>query len=146
MLLNDIGKTAHQFWEDIPTYTPFIELGAFAIMPNHMHGILIVNRDEKDDVSSKTLQCNVSTRPPIEFDPNKMGEFMSQISPKSGSISRILGSYKGAVTKQAQKVHSGFGWQERFHDHIIRNEKSFLRIENYILTNPENWENDKFYG
>ncbi|MGB0929693.1 MAG: transposase [Chitinophagales bacterium] len=139
MLLNDIGKVAHQFWEDIPKYSPFIELGVFVVMPNHTHGILIIDKENNDWRDKEPML-------EIEYDPNNAKEFMSKISPKSGTISRILSSYKAAVTKQARKIHPDYGWQERFHEHIIRNEESFKRIENYILTNPENWEKDKFYG
>ena len=71
------------------------------------------------------------------------GQF--KISPKSGSVSTIIRSYKSVVTKNARKIHAYFGWQSRFHDHIIRNEKSFHTISQYIINNPENWNTDKFY-
>ena len=48
-------------------------------------------------------------------------------------------------TIDARNLNPEFDWQSRFHDHIIRNEKSFERIRNYILTNPQNWEKDKFH-
>jgi protein gp37 len=81
---------------------------------------------------SETLQCNVSTK-------------MSQISPKKGSLAIIIRSYKSVVTKYAREIDVDFGWQTRFHDHIIRHENSFHLISNYIRNNPVNWEEDKFY-
>lgn len=64
MVLNDIGCLAHNFWAAIPKHFPFVELGNFQIMPNHTHGILIINKaDFVDDTiidvdAVETLQCN----------------------------------------------------------------------------------------
>ena len=52
--------------------------------------------------------------------------------------------FKSAVTTFAVKNNIEFGWQERFHDHIIRNEESYQKIRNYIINNPSNWKTDKF--
>ena len=70
---------------------------------------------------------------------------MANISPKSGTISTILRSYKSVVTKNARFIHADFGWQPRFHDHIIRNAPEWERIQTYIENNPMNWKEDKFY-
>lgn len=151
MVLNDNGLFANNFWAQIPEHFPFIELGNFQIMPNHMHGILIMNKLFVDapkfhtsknlnnvhllhGINDDSLQCNASTN-----------DFLSKISPKSGTISTIIRSYKSIVTKNARTVNSDFGWQSRFHDHIIRNSESFEKIQNYIENNPANWTEDKFY-
>lgn len=60
------------------------------------------------------------------------------------TLSSIIGSYKSVVTKHAHKIHADFAWQSRFHDHIIRDNKSYERIQNYILNNPKKWEEDSF--
>ena len=145
MLLNEIGLLANNFWAEIPNHFPFVELGNFQIMPNHMHGILIVdalhcnvsNNDQNDSNQLNTLQCNVSTE-------NK-NEFLSKISPKSGSISTIIRSYKSVVSKNSRLINPEFKWQSLFHDHIIRNSESFGRIQNYLENNPINWKEDTFY-
>jgi putative transposase len=61
------------------------------------------------------------------------------------SVSSIIGGYKSAVTKHANRLGFEFGWQDRFHDHIIRNAESFENIQNYIATNPLKWKEDKFF-
>ena len=58
----------------------------------------------------------------------------------------MVGSYKSAVTKCCNENKLPFGWQSRFHDHIIRDNDEFHRIKNYIVSNPENWEQDKFFN
>jgi len=128
MQLNEIGQLAHNYWNDIPNHFPHVQLGNFVIMPDHMHGILIINK------SVETLQCNVST---------KSGKIknkkMSKISPKPGSIPTIIRSYKSEVTKKARKINSEFTWHSRFYDHIIRDKFSFNAIQQYIVNNPANW-------
>lgn len=61
---------------------------------------------------------------------------------KSGIIGVVVNQYKRIVTIHAKKIKGNFDWQPRFHDHIIRHAKSYETIQNYIATNPENWEND----
>ncbi len=68
---------------------------------------------------------------------------MSKISPKSGSISTIIRSYKSVTSKNARFIQPNFAWQPRFHDHIIRNPRAFENIQRYITNNPQNWERDK---
>ena len=85
-------------------------------------------------VAVETLQCNVSTVAKNQ---------MSAISPKTGSLSVAVRSFKSAVTRLAHKQGHEFGWQERFWDHIFRNEAELNRIRNYIRANPSNWEKDQ---
>jgi REP element-mobilizing transposase RayT len=70
---------------------------------------------------------------------------MSEISPKPGSLSVIIGSYKSAISKIVRKQLNPitFAWQSRFYDHIIRNENELNRIREYIMTNPAMWERDR---
>jgi putative transposase len=155
MHLNEIGKLADKFWSEIPKHFPFVELGNYIVMPNHVHGILIIDKTNViDDIDNavetlhcnvfihdeKTLRCNVSTANGIK------NEQMAKISPKRGTISTLLRSYKSVVTKNAHFIHADFAWQERFHDHIIRNSESFEKIQNYIENNVANWKEDKFYN
>jgi len=144
MHFNEIGVLANEFWAEIPNHFPFVALGNFQVMPNHVHGILINDKknivDDVIDVVVETLQCNVSTENAMK------NEQMAKISPKSGTISTIMRSYKSVVTKNAHYIHADFEWQERFHDHIIRDSESFERIQNYIENNVANWKDDKFYN
>ena len=134
MQFNEIGKLANKFWSEIPIHFPFVELVNYQVMPNHIHGILIINKKNIiDDTTDKVIEV-------------KRNEQMSKISPKSGTIPTILRSYKSVVTKNAHYIHADFEWQERFHDHIIRDTESFDRIQNYIENNVTNWKEDKFYN
>lgn len=142
MQLSEIGKLAEQFWHEIPNHFPMVELGNFVVMPNHVHGILIIDKtnDESFSESVETRQCLVSTIHSNTI----IGSSRFQNQGKN-TISSIVGSYKSIVTKISRQINPNFGWQSRFHDHIIRNSKSFENIQNYIEQNPLNWSNDKFH-
>ncbi|MCL6258049.1 transposase [Aquiflexum sp. TKW24L] len=148
MKLNTIGQLAEQFWMEIPNHFPFVELGNFVVMPNHVHGILIIDRGETPMEKTpivETPNLGVSTGPPPTPSPSPShGGKNDKWNP--GTIGVIINQYKRMVTIHARKIHADFGWQSRFHDHIIRNAQSFETIQSYIETNPLNWEKDKFYG
>ena len=135
--LSNIGVIADILWCEIKNHAKNIELGEFVVMPNHIHGILVLNNDGIVE-TLHAIETLHATSLPIK------NEFMSSISPKNNTISSIIRSYKSAVTKHCHRLGYDFKWQTRFYDHIIRNEKSFDKITNYIIHNPENWENDKF--
>jgi putative transposase len=183
MNLNQFGQYAAYFWSEIPNHFPNVDLGNFVVMPNHVHGVLMIHSylptdllmktdslESRDSsvimgtVSMETVTVTVETlhatslplplKPsnptnplkPSNEQPQFKNEKMSEISPKSGSISTIIRSYKSVVTKNIREINPNFQWQSRFHDHIIRNEKSFHTIQNYIEKNPLNWSEDKFYS
>ncbi len=133
---SEIGKIANECWYAIPEHFPFVILDEFCVMPNHIHGIIVINN--QNDNKCRDVACNVST------DNVTNSKKMSDIAPKPGSLSTIIRSYKSAVTKSVNENNYTFGWQSRFYEHIIRNEKSLNRIRNYIRNNPNNWYNDKF--
>lgn len=208
MILSGAGVLADVFWHEIKNHHKYVELDAFVVMPNHIHGILIINkpnekreeekndfgkedqgkeenedslyreedgdsiyREEdgdfrnldkegdsrnldkegdsrnldkegdsrnlyKDEDSSTVVACNDST----EF-----SQHMAAISPKKDSLPSILRSYKSAVTKHANRLGFEFGWQSKYHDHIIRDEAAYQRIAQYIENNPSKWKEDGFF-
>ena len=149
MQLSPIGEYAENFWMEIPKHFPFVELGNFVIMPNHTHGILIINNPNPVislhcNEINKSLHCNEINKS-LHCNDSTGNQYFSDISPKSGSISTIIRSYKSVVSKHARLLNPEFNWQPKFHDHVIRNSESFERIQNYIENNPSNWKEDKFY-
>lgn len=153
MQVSPVGAIAYVLWHEIKNHAKNVELGEFVVMPNHVHGILILNGnngianidggavgDGGDVVGGRDVACNVPTG--INHLKN---EQMAAISPKSNTVSSIIRSYKSAVTKYCNRLGLPFKWQSRYHDHIIRNDESFQRISEYIMNNPLNWREDKFY-
>jgi len=149
MTLSNIGVIADILWYEIKNHTKNIELGEFIVMPNHIHGILILNGNDDDiadddDINVETLHAT-SLQTSQQTSPQPKNEFMVSISPKPKSVSTIIRSYKSAITKHAYRLGYDFAWQTRFYDHIIRDDKSFVRISNYIINNPVNWNDDKLH-
>jgi len=135
--LSKIGQIAQQFWADIPDHCAYTDLDAYVVMPNHLHGIVIIN---KPNSSCRDVACKVSTfRGDTEF-----YRARSLMSPKAGSLGAIIRSYKAAVSQWCKRNnYSSFAWQPRFYDHIIRADESLDRIRDYIINNPAKWEDDK---
>jgi len=137
MVLSEIGKIADQYWLEIPKHFPFVILGAHVVMPNHMHGIVIIS---KEDDRTPDLAAELVETPKLGVSTGGKNEQWH-----SGTLGVIINQYKRYCTIQARKILPEFAWQSRFHDHIIRNSDRYTFIENYILNNPYSWTDDKFY-
>lgn len=117
MVLNEFGEIAKSRLLWLANQYPYALLHNFVVMPNHVHAI-------------------------IEIDSSKV----SDKSIKLKSLSSLIGAFK---TTSSKIIHESgflnFSWHRSFHDHIIRSDKSYLNISNYIDQNPEKWHSDKFY-
>lgn len=151
--LNDIGLIAEKYWADIRQHFNHVSLDAFVLMPNHIHGIVCIdempNVETLDATSQKTTEqalpeINKTLHARSLNNSNKNQHFQN-ISPKAYSLSVIIRSFKSAVSKECRKINPDFEWQPRFHDHIIRDARSFENIRNYIINNPVNWKEDNYY-
>jgi REP element-mobilizing transposase RayT len=145
MRLSAAGAIAHVLWDEIKNRTNYVELGEFVVMPNHLHGILIINKNGLDDQKDDSIGCrDVACNVPTTTNDGK-NEKMAAISPKAKTVSSLIRSYKSAVTKYCNRLGLDFAWQSRFYDHIIRNDESHQRIAHYIKNNPTNWKEDEWY-
>ncbi|GBD96102.1 hypothetical protein BMS3Abin06_00985 [bacterium BMS3Abin06] len=139
MNLSPIGKMAEKYWLEIPNHFPFVKLDVFVVMPNHIHGIIIIdkpNNEQNTDTDTVETQNLASLQQPKQTSKNKFG-------PQSKNLASIIRGFKIGVTKYVKNNKLEFGWQPRFYDHIIRNEKSYQTISEYIVNNPVKWETDK---
>ena len=165
MNLSKMGVIADVLWYEIKNHAKNIELGEFVVMPNHIHGIIVLNGNDKlnatggsddsgDSVDGSTdVSTDVETRHALSLqqqqqqqqptEPEKTIAQQRFQNQGKNTLSSIVGGYKSAVTKHANRLKLNFAWQSRFHDHIIRDEKSFRNISAYIVNNPENWNKDE---
>ena len=190
MELSEMGKTATIYWMEIPDHFPFVNLGAFVVMPNHIHGIVVIDKPQTvnapipDPVETPNL--GVSTNDvangvtndvangvtngvtndvangvtndvtnDVANDvangvTNDVANGVTNMNDKNndpwkpGTLGVIINQYKRKCTIESRKIDPEFAWQSRFHDHIIRDEKSYQNISQYIINNPANWDDDKF--
>ena len=155
--LSEIGKLVHQFWLEIPNKFPFVRLDEFVIMPNHVHGILVIDkpndgihdvdrrdgRDAINRVSTGKLKKPKKTINNVTESKNIGGITGNKNPMLHENLSRVIRWYKGRTTFESRKIHVDFGWQAGFHDHIIRSPIAHKRIRRYIRNNPKNWNCDR---
>lgn len=143
MKMSEIGKIAETCWENIPLHFPFVKLGEYVIMPNHVHGIIIIDKAD-DSINNTDTKHAVETQ---DFASLRSGNqnSLNQFGPQSRNLASIIRGFKIGVTKNARIIQPDFKWQPRFYDHIVRNRKSFNRISAYIRNNPVKWVTDKYY-
>jgi len=128
MILNEYGIIANNQLEWLEIQYPYIALHAYIVMPNHIHAVIEID----------SLKAN-----PIHK--NNMDQLDSE-NIKIKSLSQIMGAYKTTSSKLIHLAgYEVFAWHRSFHDHIIRDENSYLNIVNYIENNPSSWNKDKFY-
>jgi len=128
--LNQIGKIAFQNWVNILNHFSNILLDEYIIMPDHIHGLLVVKNNDKNTIND----CrNMPWHVPTEED--KFNKFSKSVS---DSISIVINHFKGSVKRQCNLMNYKFCWQPRFHDRIIRSEKEYFAIKQYIKDNPRN--------
>jgi REP element-mobilizing transposase RayT len=131
MRLNDAGRIAKQCWLAIPDHFPHAQLDAFVVMPNHVHGIIVI----------------VGARHHMDVGARHAVPLQEQFGrPVPGSIPTIIRSVKSATTKRINEIRNAPGtliWQRNYYEHIIRDEESLNRIREYILSNPLRWHLDR---
>jgi REP element-mobilizing transposase RayT len=108
-------------------------------MPNHIHGIIVINRFVGTSIAGA---LHATLLPPDDVT-HLLNKTMSIISPKSGSLPVVVRSYKSAVTKHAHVYDSNFSWQRGFYDNIICTTGQLKPIRKHVLENPQNWKGNE---
>jgi len=166
VVLSELGEIVQKYWLEIPEHFPYIKLDTFQVMPNHFHGIIIIDKSanqnnlvETPNVETpnvvETPNLGVSTDTDMDTDTEtKTPTPTSPESPKCGGkndrwhkgvLGVVINQYKRKCTIECRNINSNFGWQPRFYDNIIRDQESYDRISAYIINNPAKWKDDKFH-
>ena len=120
MALNRHGEIVNSVWKEIPLHYPRVKTDVFNIMPNHIHGILNIQRPGRADPRSA----------PTNQHP----------------LSEIVRAFKAYSTRKINELRQLQGakvWQRGYYEHVIRSEEEFSRIGEYILFNAAKWETDR---
>jgi len=137
MILNEFGKIAKNEWLKTAEIRKNIGILENIIMPNHIHGIISIN---DIDNGRGTVHRAPTYRAPTK---ERFGK------PTSNTIPTIVRGYKSTVTKQINMLrHTPDApvWQRNYYEHIIRDEKSYYQIAEYITNNPLKWLDDRYYA
>jgi REP-associated tyrosine transposase len=146
MRLTDAGVAAVECWQGIPDHFPQVQLDEFVVMPNHIHGIILLD----DFVGARHASPGFETQTQ-STDPQTRATHASPLrdsrpGPKPRSIGSILGAYKSAVTKRINTLRDNPGcpvWQRNYYEHVVRNETDLANIRQYIANNPLKWDLDE---
>ncbi|UCH11078.1 MAG: transposase [Fidelibacterota bacterium] len=126
--LSTFGRIVDEEWVNNATIRPYVELDNYVIMPNHIHGIVMI-------IAGRGTTRRAPTK-------ERFGK------PVSGSLPTIIRAFKSAATKQINRLRDTPGqrvWQRNYYEHIIRNDKDLNRIREYIASNPMKWQSDRYY-
>ncbi|MCL6098125.1 MAG: transposase [Bacteroidetes bacterium] len=130
VVLTNAGKIVDEEWNKTKLVRANVDLDYYVIMPNHIHGIIIIDHSVAAirGIAQNNTGANQRFAPTL----------------RSNSLGSIIGQFKSTVTKRIRK--SGmpdFKWQHNYYEHIIRNEKELYQIRKYIQLNPLKWEIEK---
>jgi putative transposase len=126
MVLNDLGKIADECWRAIPEHFPNVDLDTHVIMPNHAHGVIVINDDGRMGAIYRAHTTEQFGKPTV------------------GSLPTIVRTYKAAVTRIIGREHNATSiWQRNYHEHIIRSKREMDNIWRYIESNPAHWDDDQ---
>jgi putative transposase len=143
VVLSPAGKIVAEEWQHTPVLRPSVSLDEWQVMPNHLHGILVIENTDRPPVETarwavsrgavskpETFQRNVST---------------AKGGLRAGSLGSIVGQFKSVCTKRIWTAGArDFRWQTRFYDRIVRNQGELERIREYIHTNALRWACDRY--
>lgn len=130
IILSNIGRIVNNTWQEIPIHFPNATVDNYVIMPNHIHGIVNI------------LDTGVGARHASPL----RGKDPLGTSPRSLGV--IIGSFKSAATKrihQTEEYKKIQVWHRNYYEHVIRDERDYEKIVEYIITNPANWMDDPDY-
>jgi len=131
MILNEYGNIVDDCWCAIPEHFPNVELGGYMVMPNHVHGIIVIN--DRADTNVSARRGTIYRAPTEQFG-----------KPVIGSIPTIIRTFKSAVTRRIGRELNATGiWQRNYYEHVIRNHEDWDRIHRYIESNPSMWAEDE---
>ncbi|MBD2692812.1 transposase [Anabaena catenula] len=132
--LNELGNIVLNVWDSLPNKYSNIELDEFVIMPNHLHGIIIIT--DVEAIHELPLQESINVGKIQEL---SLRERRNMLLPK------VIGYFKMNSAKIINQKISSSGtslWQRNYYEHIIRNESELDRIREYIVNNPIKWTLD----
>ena len=142
--LNNLGELVKEEWLKSAEIRKEIKLGEFVIMPNHFHGIVIIDRN------AGTINLGANGRSPLQkiHHSSEIQSSKQPISMKPKSLSSLIAGFKSATTKKINMIREtpqNPVWQRNYYDNIIINDESLDKIREYVQNNPLSWENDQLH-
>jgi REP element-mobilizing transposase RayT len=154
MKVNELGRKVQAVWDDLPVHYPHVATDAFEVMPNHVHGVIVI----------RAGGCEAAGYPPahaVGFNPDhaerRAGLKPDHAERRAGlkpaptvqhGLSEIIRGFKTFSARRINEFRETSGatvWQRNYYDHIIRNDADYNRIAEYIANNPQRWAEDSLH-
>jgi len=130
--LNEVGRIVQTVWNGLPQFYEGVELDAFVVMPNHVHGVIVIHAG-----------VGAIHESPLLSKPFASARIVDR---RRMLLSKIIGRFKMVTAKQINALRETSGltvWQRNYYEHVVRDEVSLNRIRQYLADNPAQWEFDR---
>ena len=154
MHLSEAGRLAQAVWEDLPHHYPHVQIDVWVIMPNHMHGIVILTEAQATDddmpvgADPKT-DVGAISKTDVGASKTDVGAGLKPAptvpAPTRHGLSEIVRAFKTFSARRINALHNTVGtpfWQRNYYEHVIRNQSALDQIRQYIADNPARWSED----
>ncbi len=154
MVLNNAGLMIQRWWNELEKKFPGVRLDTFRVMPNHLHGILVIMGTGMDMVANFGIGledldiAGADAKEGIVMSRRKGGHAGPPLQPTLGDIiqwfkTMTTNEYIRRVRESGWPRFKGKLWQRDYFDHVVRNAESLDRIREYIRDNPLRWSLDR---
>lgn len=140
MRLNEAGSLVLRVWDDLPDHYAHVSLDAFVVMPNHVHGVIVLS-----DVAGCDGRAECEERVGLRPTPTSVHVSINARPSKVHALPEIMRAFKSFSARRINEHRNNAGgqvWQRNYYEHVIRNEQELNEIREYIVYNPQNWECD----
>jgi putative transposase len=149
-----LRRVAEALWQRIPRHFPHVQLDAWVVMPNHVHGVLVITRDvRRGEASQEALPpaeptADVGTGLSEEWVAGDASPLPQRpAGPPPGSLGAIVGNFKSVTARRINRLRRAPGmpvWQRNYYEHIVRDEPALNAVRQYIVDNPARWAWDTY--
>jgi REP element-mobilizing transposase RayT len=147
-------SVAETMWQRIPRHFPHVELDEWVVMPNHVHGIIVIVDDLRGRGDASVGSCSIEDgtahgkSSPVVNRPSADASPLPEPprGPPPGSLGAIVGNFKSVTTRRINRIRKTPGarvWQRNYHDRVIRGERGLVAVRRYIQENPLRWAEDR---
>ncbi len=146
--LSEFGEIVDRRWQAIPEHFPDVTLDAYIVMPNHIHGIVVIGRSEASEGPAADMTSTAGVGAQHAAPLPRIAENWAGRRVTPGSLGAIVRSFKAAVTREVNAACETPGtlfWQRNYWEHIVRTAEEYERICTYIISNPALWADDRLY-
>jgi len=149
MILNEFGNVVEEEWIRTKEIRKYVDLDYYVIMPNHLHGIIIIEQSNDDVGAAHELGRGELNSPTLDNTGRmQYAPTNDKFKSPSHTLGAIVRGFKSSLIKRLRELSGNPElkiWQRNYYEHIIRNELDLQNIRQYITLNPLKWENDEYF-